>query len=492
MLMMAAAALTTLGCGDVVAPPVAATCDAPICATEISPGPCERAACVDDQCTAVADSARNGQACGAGGSTDLCLGSQTCDEGQCVQSAPVDCSQTAVAACLVAACDPLSGQCQTQPAPDGADCTDGDVCTAGDTCTGGQCSGAPRDCSGLDGPCVVGQCSLESGECAAVPDVGATCDSDDVCVPVASCDDTGTCAGPLDPALPGCQCKTNTHCDDGLSCTLDICSDDGQCTHVQVAETCLVNGVCAAADEVSATDACLLCLPQKSALSWSVRACVDEDRCTTDACDSESGCVYTVQPGATCNDDNGCTEGDVCGDDGTCAGTAKTCEDSLACSTDSCVPETGQCLFDVSGCPCADASVCEDGNVCTQDLCDPASNTCAPVPATEPCDDGNPCTEGDLCAGGQCGLGQPKGCDDGIECTLDACDADTGSCVHDADWCPFVLGRPHVQVLVGGSSAGGDSTVNAGAVSLPISGASANTDGTIEVRPLMVRKGGSE
>jgi hypothetical protein len=45
------------------------------------------------------------------------------------------------------------------------------------------------------------------------------------------------------------------------------------------------------------------------------------------------------------------------------------------------------------------------------------------------CDDGNACTAGESCAGGLCTGGGAVGCDDGIACTLDACEVTTG-CVH--------------------------------------------------------------
>lgn len=46
------------------------------------------------------------------------------------------------------------------------------------------------------------------------------------------------------------------------------------------------------------------------------------------------------------------------------------------------------------------------------------------------CDvDGNACTA-DTCVAGTCQVGLPLNCDDGVECTFDACDATSGGCIH--------------------------------------------------------------
>ena len=62
---------------------------------------------------------------------------------------------------------------------------------------------------------------------------------------------------------------------------------------------------------------------------------------------------------------------------------------------------------------------------------------CAAVcPAGEPCEDGDPCSENDMCNDeGGCELGTPVDCDDGNECTDDACDPETG-CTHEDSECP--------------------------------------------------------
>ncbi len=103
-----------------------------------------------------------------------------------------------------------------------------------------------------------------------------------------------------------------------------------------------------------------------------------------------TGCMVD----ADCDDSNACTT-DTCtvvGNVGTCANTPVVCNDGNACTTDSCDPATGCTTTPV---------VCDDGNACTTDSCDPATG-CTTTPVV---------------------------CDDSDACTTDSCDPATG-CVH--------------------------------------------------------------
>jgi formylglycine-generating enzyme required for sulfatase activity len=73
---------------------------------------------------------------------------------------------------------------------------------------------------------------------------------------------------------------------------------------------------------------------------------------------------------------------------------------------------------------------CDDGDECTNDACDPVAG-CAHFPRNGACDDGVPCTVDDACTALGC-QGVPVNCDDGKACTADGCDATTGACVHTA------------------------------------------------------------
>ena len=100
--------------------------------------------------------------------------------------------------------------------------------------------------------------------------------------------------------------------------------------------------------------------------------CDDSNACTTDSCNGQNGCVFTpVSDGATCNDSSGCTSGDVC-TGGVCGGSAKSCV---------------------------------DGNFCTDDFCMPSDGSCDYVPLNITCSDGNPCTTADFCINASCSSG---------------------------------------------------------------------------------------
>jgi len=81
---------------------------------------------------------------------------------------------------------------------------------------------------------------------------------------------------------------------------------------------------------------------------------------------------------------------------------------------------------------CAEAGGLAAGNACL--VCDPATAEDAWSDAAlgSPCEDGNPCTENDTCDAGTCFAGSPPSCADGVLCTQDACDPETG-CSHVPD-----------------------------------------------------------
>ena len=71
---------------------------------------------------------------------------------------------------------------------------------------------------------------------------------------------------------------------------------------------------------------------------------------------------------------------------------------------------------------------CDDGVECTFDLCEPEG--CAIYPVSELCEvDGNECATFECELGIGCtGTPDVTQCDDGVECTVEDCDAVTGLC----------------------------------------------------------------
>ncbi|NUN15754.1 MAG: hypothetical protein HUU55_19180 [Myxococcales bacterium] len=133
-----------------------------------------------------------------------------------------------------------------------------------------------------------------------------------------------------------------------------------------------------------------------------------------------------------------------------CNAAPEICDDSIACTVDTCNKGTGFCsntpnnaacddgfactadkCSTVSGCQYTeDDSKCTDGKACTADLCD-ADAGCVfpPIMNGQSCNDGNPCTTGEICQAGTCGGGVVQNCDDEDPCTADSCVPGTG-CVH--------------------------------------------------------------
>jgi hypothetical protein len=156
-----------------------------------------------------------------------------------------------------------------------------------------------------------------------------------------------------------------------------------------------------------------------------------------DVTDDADAVDTTTPPACTegdpCDDGNPCTVGDICVD-AVCKGTVvAACDDTFDCTADACSTAT-ECTHVVKPGWCLVGESCyEDGEV------DPANACMGCVSAlagdhfladdTLPCTDGNGCTMGDRCLGGICKPGAMS-CDDGEECTSDACI--DGECVNTA------------------------------------------------------------
>jgi hypothetical protein len=428
--------------GACVATPCACTTDA-LCEAELTPGPCQKAACVDNACQLVADAALDGSAC-----------------------------------------------------------SDGDDCTAGDACDGGLCVGDEVDCTGLDGPCSTGECVEGNCKLTLLAE-GAPCQAANACILDATCGASGNCEGTWDGSK--CKCGSSAECDDGRACTLDTCDKaTGACLSTPVAGTCLLGGECWQNGDIHPFDQCLECDVAMSATEWTAVSCDDGDACTVDSCDAVEGCSQAAGPagscckfasdclaaglvagacqvvscksgacevvadetasGKACDDESACTIDDVC-EAGACkGGVPKSCEQPGpgSCATVACEAGSGECVEtllavgagcdDANACTVSDAcdaagacagtaKDCGAGDVCTLATCEQATGECKLV-AKEggACDDGEACTTGDACtAEGSCEGGwdgslsgcactSDADCDDGLACTVDACNVSAGAC----------------------------------------------------------------
>ncbi|MFQ5463843.1 MAG: hypothetical protein ACE5E5_14605, partial [Phycisphaerae bacterium] len=255
-------------------------------------------------------------------------------------------------------------------------------------------------------------------------------------------------------------CSQDSHCDDGIACTVDTCvagscvftpnnascSDGNPCTDntcnpaigcetVNNMASCDDGNACTTGDTCSA-GVCVGGAPPN---------CDDGNVCTDDTCNPAIGCVNTNNV-AACDDGSACTTNDTCSA-GVCVGGAPpNCDDGNVCTDDTCDPAVG-CVNTNNVAACDDGSACttndtcsagvcvggappncDDGNVCTDDTCNPATG-CVNTNNVAACDDGSACTTNDTCSAGVCVGGAPPNCDDGNVCTDDSCDPATG-CVN--------------------------------------------------------------
>ena len=429
--------------------------------------------------------------------TDLCQG------GHCSQSidpaVPSCCEHDLECddgdACTTDACDLGTGDCSHGA----VECADGFACTI-DACDPqvgcvhtllplGGCCEVDADCAA--GPCQDAHCDPEERYCVMTPltgacDDGDVCTTDDACIdgvcvgkPPAACDDGVACTDDLcDPATGAClHVPRDSACEDGAPCTWDVCLADSGCASAPATD----GTACDDGDACSLQDTCA----QGACAAGFPLVCDDDDPCTVDTCDPDVGaCGHVVDPEATdcCDDDADCDDEDPCTADacvahrcehapdpslagcctedahcddedactmdacdvasGDCAHDALGCDDELACTVDSCDPEGG-CVHDLvpeEGCCLIDAD-CEDQNACTTSVCDPEHLYCVATPVEGPCDDLSPCTLDDACVDGAC-VGAPLSCDDGVSCTVDACDPEAGGCVHLPDDAACPLSAP--------------------------------------------------
>ncbi len=369
--------------------------------------------CTTDTCDKLAGckhAAKAGTPCDDGNActvVDSCLASGVCKPG-----ASKDCADGNP--CTADGCSADQGCTHTILA--GSLCNDGNACTSGEACNGsGACVGSPTDCDDSQS-CTKDSCDKNAG-CLHLPLAATPCNDGNACTAGDSCSKAGTCA-------PG----DGVNCDDGKPCTIDGCDAKSGCTHKNV------DGIaCDDGDACTKGDVC-----KSGGCAGSVAGCDDGLACTKDSCDSKTGCKHEALVGNSCSDGDACTDQDACDASALCVGKSKTCNDDNVCTLDTCNPQSGCVFTKLQGAACDDGKVCtgpdacsngvctgltkncDDGNECTTDSCD-VSVGCKNVSADgKACNDGSECTTADACTSGGC-KGKEKNCDDSNACTLESC-----------------------------------------------------------------------
>lgn len=343
--------------------------------------PCTVDVCMAGHCAMVS---ADGAPCEDG---NACTTDETCWKGVCVSENVLFCDDKNP--CTLDTCDTGAGGCVTSALDGGSLCNDANPCTYNDTCSLGKCGGTPAQCE--DGnPCTLDGCSN-----------GGLCEH-------------------LELAGCGTKCSSDTDCASATPCTSGVCT-------IGVCAVTLANGgTCSDGDPCTLSDTC-----DSGHCRGSVMACDDGNICTLESCDPTVGkCVSGVAPlGILCNDGDACTTKEKCVA-GLCKAAAQVgCDDGMPCTVDTCDSSTGKCTFaPMLGCggPCTKTADCDDGNSCTIDGC--IASTCVLSLSSAPCDDSDPCTYGDKCSAGACLSGSQSACFDNNPCTLDVCDKVSGEC----------------------------------------------------------------
>jgi hypothetical protein len=232
---------------------------------------------------------------------------------------------------------------------------------------GAPCTADP-DCASLhcvDGVCCDTACAGGTDDCQACS-VAAGAAVDGACGGSTgnACNDGNPCTN-TDICTAGACGGTAYTCSDGLACTTDVCNGDGTCTFTLTDGNCSIDGACYAAGATNPGNQCQQCTPSTSPTAWSNKT-----------------------NGTACGDGQPCTLDDVC-IGGICGGTAYTCNDGLACTTDSCNGD-GTCTFTIAAGNCAISGVCytagatNPGNPCQQ--CTPSTSRTTWSPKIGSCD----------------------------------------------------------------------------------------------------------
>ena len=336
----------------------------------------------------------------------FCNGVETCNAGTCQAGAAPNCADSV--ACTTDTCNEGTDSCDHTP--NNAACSDGLFCNGSETCLvtlGCQAGTAPNCADAV--ACTTDTCNEGTDSCDHAPNNAACSDG-------LFCNGNETCNVTL-----GCQAGTAPNCADFVACTDDSCNEGtDSCDHVANNANCDDGLFCNGAETCNATLGCQ----------------VGGDPCPGQVCDEGTDTC------ANCITDGDCSDGLFCNGAETCSagscqpGTAINCNDSVACTDDSCNEATDSCNNIPNAANCDDASACttdgcslvtgctytavtcDDGIACTIDSCSPMSGCLATWPA---------CGLNDGCCGPGCTFPSDPNCT-GCQAAGTSCTANNQCC----------------------------------------------------------------
>jgi hypothetical protein len=363
----------------------------------------------------------------AGPCDDLC--SVICDDGNaCTIDDTGDCEDNG---------------CPTSP--EAVDCNDGEACTM-DTCepaTGceytpvsGTCVvSGPGDCELDTGVCSAGSCQpdprpgccTETPECEAVDEDRCTIEH---CLPCA----TENCIGKTCQEVSEIECQTDAchltvcvdgectppemiDCDDDNFCTEDSCDPDSGFPCNETPPGLVLDGVDWAATQAAGIDVLLACISEADAL-FRAEGCLGSTipNCTNPLADPACDDCILTGAAASCETCNGLITDEYIG----------------SCPTISfptCGTTSDPCRHEVLPDCCLTSEDCYDGNNCTEDVCNGVDGCDFPS-----CASGDACNTLVDCVPDTCAPITEWSCDDEDDCTDDTCEAE--GCLNTDRVCP--------------------------------------------------------
>jgi hypothetical protein len=240
--------------------------------------PCTRCACDDDgvlTCTpkGVDHSCKLDDCCTISAACVTCEGENCPESGlTCQATLTEECDDKTICTVDIAQCEAGKCQCTHEPAANGVTCVaDSHACTVGDECQEGVCeAGDPADLE--DGnPCTSGLCVkgvVEQKALTGPCNDGDECTIGDQCI-------LGQCVPDALVVCPEYACVSASYCDSGVGeCVVQFVANGAPCDGD---DPCAVSATCEEGE----------CLTAES------KSCDDDNACTDDSCEPDTGCVWT-------------------------------------------------------------------------------------------------------------------------------------------------------------------------------------------------------